>query len=75
MASAGKEVADVLIIWSGASGGPCAWHLNKVPDIKIVCLEQGDWADKRPSTGTADADGQRERLIATPPREGVRSLM
>ncbi len=40
---ASKDVADVLLIGSGAAGGPFAWFLSKVPGIKIVCLEQGDW--------------------------------
>jgi choline dehydrogenase-like flavoprotein len=67
-----KDVADVLIIGSGASGGPFAWHLSKVPGIKIVCLEQGPWAGKPPE-GVTEAASQRERLV-TPPssRPGVR---
>ena len=39
-----KDVADILVIGSGASGGVFAWHLSKIPGIKIVCLEQGDWS-------------------------------
>ena len=40
---AAKDTADVLLIGSGAAGGPFAWALSQVPGIKIVCLEQGDW--------------------------------
>jgi choline dehydrogenase-like flavoprotein len=66
-----KEVADVLIIGSGASGGPFAWHLSKVPGIKIVCLEQGDWVGPRPDAGI-EVEGHRERLVTPPsPSPGV----
>ena len=44
-----KDVADVLIIGSGESAGPFAWHLNSLTDIKIVCLEQGDWVGPQES--------------------------
>jgi choline dehydrogenase-like flavoprotein len=57
------EIADVLIIGSGASAGPFAWHLSKTPGIKIVCLEQGDWVGKPSHVGT-DAGAQRERLAS-----------
>src|SRR6516164_9606219 len=66
-----KDVADVLIIGSGASGGPCAWHLSKMSGVRIVCLEQGDWVSKPAGVGT-DAAGQRQRLTSPPsPRPGV----
>src|SRR6267378_2689628 len=44
---AANDVADVLLIGSGASAGPFAWSLSQVSGIKIVCLEQGDW-DQNP---------------------------
>ena len=66
-----SEIADVLIIGSGASGGPFAWSLSKVPGMKIVCLEQGDWVAP-PSDSPAEGDGERQRLVAPPPREGIR---
>ena len=70
--SQSKTVADVLIVGSGASGGPCAWHLSQVPGIKIVCLEQGDWPGTAPGT-PREADTQRQRLATPPPpTEGVR---
>jgi choline dehydrogenase-like flavoprotein len=67
-----SDIADVLIIGSGASGGPFAWSLSKVPGIKVVCLEQGDWVAKPSDNPKAEADGQRQRLVSPPPREGVR---
>ena len=78
-----KDVADILIIGSGASGGVFAWHLSKVPGIKIVCLEQGDWA--QPVAGVPDSvkpkaplhpetEAQRQRLTTPPQRkEGVKT--
>ena len=69
MATSG--IADVLIIGSGASGGPFAWSLSQVPGIRIVCLEQGDWVAP-PSDPREEGDGERERLVTPPPREGVR---
>lgn len=41
-----KDVADILLIGSGASGGPFAWYLSQVRGLKLVCLEQGDWEGK-----------------------------
>lgn len=38
-----KDIVDVLLIGSGAAGGPFAWSLSQMPGIKIMCLEQGDW--------------------------------
>lgn len=77
---ADNDTADILIIGSGASGGVFAWHLSKIPGIKIVCLEQGSWS--QPVAGVAEsqpaphpeAAAQRERLTRPPaPREGVRA--
>lgn len=75
--AAKQETADILIIGSGASGGVFAWHLSKVPGIKIVCLEQGSWnfpvADVAASQKHPEAAPQRERLTTPPdPKEGVR---
>src|ERR1700761_8868007 len=36
------DMADVVIIGAGASGGAVAWSLAETK-MKIVCLEQGDW--------------------------------
>ena len=75
--AAQKETADILIIGSGASGGVFAWHLSKIPGIKIVCLEQGSWnfpvADVAQSQPHPEAAPQRERLTTPPdPKENVR---
>ena len=37
-----EEVADVLVIGAGASGGAFSWSLSQA-GIKVVCLEQGGW--------------------------------
>ena len=37
-----KDVADVLVIGAGASGGAFSWSLAQA-GIKVVCLEQGGW--------------------------------
>ena len=65
------ERADILLVGSGASGGSFAWSLSKVPGIKVVCLEQGDWADDNNSM--AETSSQWKRLVAPPPQHpGVR---
>ncbi len=44
MASGDQNVADVLIIGGGASGGVVAKHLTDA-GVRVVCLEQGDHVD------------------------------
>ena len=65
----GTNIVDVLIIGSGASAGPFAFHLSSLTGLKIMCLEQGDWVGK--STYKSEAQLERERL-ATPPQQGTR---
>ena len=68
-----KEIADVLIIGSGASGGPFAWFLSQLAGVKVVCLEQGDWPEKATYSSNGEGDGQRQRLTTPPsPQAGVR---
>ena len=78
-----SDVADVLIIGSGASGGPFAWSLSRVGGIKVVCLEQGDWVQSRQTLAeirrnavarNPESEDQRQRLTNEPPRESVRSF-
>ena len=47
-----NEMADVLIIGSGASGAAAAWSLADTK-MRILCLEQGDWMKQSdyPSNG------------------------
>jgi choline dehydrogenase-like flavoprotein len=47
-----EDIADVLIIGSGASGAAFAWSLAETR-MRILCLEQGDWMDPStyPTTG------------------------
>ena len=37
-----EDIADVLVIGAGASGGAFKWSLS-MAGIKVVCLDQGDW--------------------------------
>ena len=39
-----QDVADVLVIGSGAAGGALTWRLAE-HGVKVVCLEQGGWID------------------------------
>ncbi|WVN42150.1 GMC family oxidoreductase [beta proteobacterium MWH-UniP1] len=47
-----KEVVDVVIVGSGASGAAAAWRLSRDQSLRIVCLEQGEKTspEKYPST-------------------------
>ena len=65
-----EDAADVLIIGSGASGAAFAWRLSKVPGIRVVCLEQGDWVQPAYNP-TADTDNEYLKLISPPPTDGV----
>lgn len=47
------EIADVLIIGAGASGGVVARRLA-LEGFKIVCLEQGEWPDRTKFRGAHD---------------------
>lgn len=66
-----RDTVDVLLIGSGASGGPFAWHLSQMSGIKILCLEQGDWVGKPTPQESSDAAAERRRLVMPPPQKGV----
>ena len=40
--STASDIADVLVIGAGASGGAFCWSLSEF-GAKVVCLEQGGW--------------------------------
>ena len=73
-----RDAADILLIGSGGSGGPFAWYLSQVPDIKIVCLEQGDWEGNQQAEeslssvrGWGADNPQWQRLIEVPRQPGA----
>lgn len=39
-----QDIADVLVIGSGAAGGALTWKLTEL-GVKVVCLEQGGWIE------------------------------
>jgi choline dehydrogenase-like flavoprotein len=45
-------VVDVVIVGAGAAGAAVAWRLSELPQLRVVCLEQGEFVDpqKYPST-------------------------
>lgn len=47
-----KEVFDIVIVGSGASGSAAAWRLSRDHSLRILCLEQGAQTDpaKYPSS-------------------------
>lgn len=48
-----NELADILIIGAGASGGAVAWRLAKA-GFSVVCLEQGQWQKPSEYPGLSD---------------------
>ncbi|EUC21283.1 GMC family oxidoreductase [Paraburkholderia hospita] len=66
-----KDVADIVIVGSGASGAAAAWRLSRDCALRIVCLEQGGRADPAayPSTRT---DWELERAGAFSSNPAVR---
>ena len=36
-----KDIADIIIIGSGASGAAAAWSLSRDKSLRIICFEQG----------------------------------
>jgi choline dehydrogenase-like flavoprotein len=44
------QVADVLIVGGGTSGGVAGKHLAEA-GLKVICLEQGDWVERSAFAG------------------------
>ena len=42
-----EDIADVLVIGAGASGGAFTWSLSQA-GIRVVCLDQGGWVPWTP---------------------------
>ena len=51
--ASGSDVADVVIVGSGASGATVAKQLSAM-GIHVVCLEQGRWIGSHEYTGNRD---------------------
>jgi choline dehydrogenase-like flavoprotein len=71
-----KDVVDILLIGSGAAGGPFAWSLSQLKGVSIMCLEQGDWdrpADEKYDWSRIELfnDGTWKRLIKPPKQEAA----
>ena len=67
------NVADVLLIGAGASGGAFAWSLSEA-GIKVVCLEQGGWVPMN-AYPTSEPDSQlhwQTDFAANPNVRGLR---
>ena len=67
------NVADVLLIGAGASGGAFAWSLSEA-GIKVVCLEQGGWVPMN-AFPTSEPDSQlhwQTDFAANPNVRGLR---
>jgi choline dehydrogenase-like flavoprotein len=67
-----RRDADCLIVGAGAAGAAFAWRLAR-SGIKVVCLEQGDWADYSalPSLGS---DWEAARQTTHHPNPNVRRM-
>lgn len=67
-----NEPVDVLIIGAGASGAAVAWSLAETK-MRILCLEQGDWAkpSEFPSTGRDWEARLSEDFALNPNRRGL----
>lgn len=67
-----EEIADILIIGSGASGAAVAWSLSET-NLRIVCLEQGERIDASnyPST---KRNWEVMRMYEYHPSPNVRNL-
>ena len=55
-------MVDVLIIGSGASGAAVAWSLAET-QMKILCLEQGDWMKSSRTTQATGGTGRRGATV------------
>ena len=67
-----EDIADVLVIGAGASGGAFTWSLS-MAGIKVVCLDQGSWVplDAYP---TNEPDSQLHWQTDFHPNPNIRGL-
>ena len=67
-----ENIADVLLIGAGASGGAFAWSLSEA-GIKVVCLEQGGWVPQN-AFPTSEPDSQLHWQTDFHPNPNFRGL-
>ncbi len=66
------DIADVVIVGAGASGGAFAWSLAEA-GFGVVCLEQGGWVEPR-DYASGRADWEIAKLSYMHPDPNVRGL-
>jgi choline dehydrogenase-like flavoprotein len=43
-----REAVDVVVVGAGLGGGAFSMRISeKVPGLRVVCLERGGWLDRR----------------------------
>ena len=67
-----NDIADVVVIGAGASGGAFSWRLARA-GFDVVCLEQGGWADPH-DYASGRVDWELSRLSYMSPDPNVRGL-
>lgn len=69
-----KDVADIIIVGSGACGAAAAWSLSQKSKLKIVCFEQGSNHNKKNiPTKFSDVNyGNNEKIIISDPNPNIR---
>ncbi len=67
-----KDIVDVVVIGSGASGGAFTWSLAEA-GFDVICLEQGSWTKPQEYASSRD-DWELSRLSYMSPDPNVRGL-
>jgi len=69
-----NDIADVLVIGSGASGGAFSWSVSREPGLNVVCLEQGDWIPEPEFSLTTDSDREYKRITKPEGPPGIKTV-